>query len=223
MNDYAAYIPVVNRMDLLRDCVQSVPELYDDLTIVDNSSEQLVPPDPWYMVFTPPVPLSFTQSMNFEFADTVAKGKKFCVHMHSDAIIPEGEITKLLDTAREIDASGRNWGVIYTHYDVLCVYNPVVALDIGGFDTVFRDYFSDNDFYHRMDLAGYERINTENSVGHIGSQTINSDPYLQFRNGVTFPLMRQYYVAKWGGEPGQETFSMPFNNAWNKIMIRRAV
>ncbi len=217
MNDFAAYIPVVNRADLLHQCIESAKELADDLTVIDNSEDGWVSNSyhhgngVQHFIYTPAVPMTFTQSMNFEFKDTVAKGKKFCVHMHSDAVIPEGAITKLLEAARLVESQGRKWGVIYTLYDVLCVYNPEAYLDIGGYDTNFAAYFSDQDWYHRLDLAGYERIDTGIEVGHIGSQTINSDPYLRHVNTITFPLYREYYVAKWGGEPGHETFAEPFN------------
>lgn len=160
--------------------------------------------------------------MNFEFLVCSAGGVKFCLHMHSDAIIPDGAIAQLLDTARLVESQGRKWGVIYTFYDILAVYNPLAAQEIGGYDTNLPAYFSDNDWYYRLDLAGYERIDTGIEVGHVGSATINSDPYLKNLNGITFPLYRQYYVAKWGGEPGKEKFKVPFNNfSTNRIQVLR--
>ena len=211
MNDYAAYIPVVNRQDLLDQCIMNAKEAWDDLTVIDNSEDETPIYTGSIYSHRGLIPMTFTQSMNFEFKDCLLKQKKFCLHMHSDSVVPEGAISRLLEKAREIDASGRKWGVLYTFYDIMAIYNPVAGEAVGGFDTTFPAYFSDNDFYHRLDLAGYERIDTGIEVGHIGSQTINSDPYLRFVNGVTFPLYRQYYIAKWGGEPGREIFRKPFN------------
>lgn len=214
-SDFAAYVPVVNRFDLLDGVVAALvaAEIDYSLTIIDNSPEGIsrgLYPFP-LTVARSFVPMTFTQSMNFELEDTARKEKKFCLHMHSDAIIPDGAIEKLLFTARDVDASGKKWSVIYTHYDVLCIYNPECYKAIGGFDTNFSAYFSDNDWYHRCDLAGWERINTGIEVGHIGSQTINSDPKLQFMNSQTFPLYSYYYSLKWGGEPGHEKYLFPFN------------
>ena len=211
MTDVAAYIPVVNRPDLLQQAVTNAWEVWDDLTVIDNSVEGMVVEPESIKVHRGLVPMSYTQSMNWGFADTLRKGKKFCLHMHSDSIVPEGAIEKLMSRVREIDGSGKKWGVVYTYYDVLCVFNAEAAVEIGGFDTNFHAYYSDNDFYHRMELAGYERFNTEHNVGHHGSQTVNSDPYLRFVNTITFPLMRQYFVAKWGDLPGHEIFKTPFN------------
>ena len=221
MSDYAAYVPVVNRFDLLVDVINSCGEVRDELTVIDNSEKGLIEsggfqasirPDNPLRVIRGLVPFTFTQSMNVEFEDTIRRGKKFCVHMHSDAVIPDGAMASLLEYARKVDAEGRKWSVIYTHYDVLCVYNPECYKAIGGFDTVFSAYFSDNDWYRRCDLAGWERINTGIEVGHIGSQTINSDPKMQFLNAHTFPLYSYYYQQAWGGEPGHETYTVKFNN-----------
>jgi GT2 family glycosyltransferase len=223
MSDYAAFIPVVNRPDLLINAVNSVTCLHDDLTIIDNSPNGMVanivvPTEsggyarwlPPVKVFHPPVPLSFTQSMNWELEETLRRGKTLCVHMHNDAIVPEGACESLLDYAHNIHNQRTRWGVIYTHYDILCVYNPKVYEAIGGYDTNFAAYFSDNDYFRRMDLAGWERINSGIQIGHVGSQTINSDAYLRHLNGVTFPLYREYYRAKWGGVVGEEQFTYPF-------------
>ena len=212
MTDYSAYIPVVNRFDLLDDAVKNSAFVHDNLTIIDNSPNGLDHPYA-VKVFRPEVPFTFSQSMNYEFRDTLRQGKKFCLHMHSDSVVPKGAINALLDHARLIDESGRKWGVIYTLYDIMAVYNPVAALAIGGYDTILPAYFSDNDYYYRLKLAGWELLETGIEVGHIGSQTINSDPKLKFLNGVTFPLYRHYYIQKWGGEPGHEEFTRPFDGA----------
>lgn len=218
MTDFAAYIPVVNRPDLLENCVQRAAPVYEDLTVIDNSPDGWVPHSSRYTLYRPPIPFLFTQTMNWEMQDTLARGKKFCVHMHSDSVVPEGAFEKLLEETRKIDAAGRKWGVIYTLYDILAVYNPLAMQAIGGYDTNFKDYFSDNDWYYRLDIAGWERINTGITVGHgvdgAGSQTINSDPYLKYVNSITFPMYRTYYGAKWAGEPGKEHYNVPFGGHW---------
>jgi hypothetical protein len=211
MTDYCAFVPVVNRPDLLQNVVAAASALWDNFTIIDNSPGQWVTIQYSVNVFHPPVPLSFTQTMNWEMEETLRQKKRFCVHMHSDAVIPTGACEKLLEFARKVDAENPRWGVIYTLYDVLAVYNPQVCREIGGYDTNFAAYFSDNDYYHRMEMAGWTRINSGIEVGHVGSQTINSDPYLKHTTAVTFPLYREYYKAKWGGEPGQERFTYPFS------------
>jgi hypothetical protein len=214
MTDYCAFVPFANRLDLLHNVVAAASDLWDDFTIINNTGREIAVKPDTIRVFQPPVPFLFTQSMNFEFEETLRRGKKFLIHMHNDAIIPEGACTALLDHARNIDNLNPRWGVIYTLHDVLCVYNPKVYEDMGGYDTNFAAYFSDNDYFRRMDLAGWERSCSGIEVGHgpdgEGSQTINSDRYLKHVNSVTFPLYRHYYASKWGGVPGSETFTHPF-------------
>lgn len=211
--DFAAFCPYVNRLDLLARVVSSTADAGIKLHVINNSGDSHLELHP-ALIINPPVPLSFTQSMNFEFLLTEEFGKKFCLHMHSDAIVTPASIKALLEKAREIDASGKKWGVIFSLYDIMAIYNPVAAKDVGGYDTNFSAYFSDNDYYRRLQLAGWELVESGITVGHgvdgAGSQTINSDPYLKYVNGITFPLYRAYYAAKWAGEPGKEHFDVPF-------------
>lgn len=210
MTDFCAFVPVVNRPDLLQNVVAATVPLHEDFTIIDNSPDRWVEYEPPIRVFRPPVPLSFSQTMNWEMEETARRQKAFCIHMHSDALIPDGACEQLLSYARSIRNTDPKWGVIYTHYDVLAAYNPETYKSIGGYDTIFPAYFSDNDWYRRLELAGWTRINSGIQIGHIGSQTINSDAYLRHLNAITFPLYREYYRQKWGGGPGAETLYDPF-------------
>lgn len=82
---------------------------------------------------------------------------------------------------------------------------------IGGWDTNLPWYYSDNDAYRRLKLAGWECIDTGLKVEHKASSTINSDSELNFLNSITFPLYGAYYARKWGGSPGNEIYTTPFN------------
>jgi hypothetical protein len=209
--DHCAFVPVVNRPDLLDNVVAATGALHGDFTIIDNSPDGWViePPGP-VRVFRPPVPLSFAQTMNWMTQETIRRGKDLCVFMHDDAVIPEHACEYLLEYVRDLAPKRPRWGVVFTCYDVLAAFNPVAFQEIGGFDTCLPQYFSDNDCYRRLQLAGWEKIDSGIQVGHVGSQTINSDAYLRHVNGVTFPLHQQYYRAKWGGDPGEEAFIHPF-------------
>ncbi len=213
MTDFAAYVFYVNRPDLLARSVCSFPELSDDLTIVDNSAVN-VPSTVFGKAFKPPVPLSYTQSMNWMLKDATERGKDFIIHFHSDATSSNSKaVLELLDYCRRMKAEGRRWGCLWTFYDILWAVNPLAMNDIGGWDTNFKDYFCDQDVRRRLNLAGWETIDTNiQGINHEGSATINSDPKLQFLNGQTFPLYSDYYAKKWGGAPGHERYQVPFNH-----------
>lgn len=212
--DYLAFIFHVNRTDLLQKAVASVKCYRPFLQVLDNSAE--MPPceldlEPGVLVSHPWVPLSASQSLNYALRRTRALGASICITMHEDAEAGEGSAGDLLKLARSLNARDRKWGVIFTNYDCLAAMNVRAADDIGLWDQNLPAYFSDNDWYRRLDLAGWEKVESMVPVLHHGSQTINSDPELKRVNSITFPLYEQYYVAKWGGGPRHETYQTPFN------------
>ena len=74
-------------------------------------------------------------------------------------------------------------------------------------------YHEDNDYHRRMILAGDgDRIFSVNvPFLHHGSVTINRDEKTAEEWGAKFEKCRAYYVKKWGGLPGEETFETPFD------------
>lgn len=82
----------------------------------------------------------------------------------------------------------------------------------GYFDVMFSPaYFEDNDMAYRIKLAGGSAVSVSNAgMRHIGSVT-------QFWGGeqivdsVMFERNRNYYAQKWGGWPGSEIYTQPFN------------
>ena len=92
---------------------------------------------------------------------------------------------------------------------------PRTIQEIGWFDQNFRPaYFEDNDYHYRIHLAGFKTANMAHApIYHVGSQTqnnpANKGPVV---TGQMFDANRQYYRAKWGGNPGEEKFKTPFNH-----------
>jgi hypothetical protein len=222
-DDFRAYVFYVNRPDLLKRSIEAFSEIQNCLTVVNNSGHHLggtgtfhdiggtVPMEMRPYIFTPPVPMTYAQSMNWMLKDARSYKKDIIIHFHSDAFSNNpSAIKQLLYEARE--RKGSKWGCLWTFYDILWAINPIAMQDIGGWDQELTAYFTDQDVLRRFDLAGWKCIDTGiQGINHEGSATINSDPELRFMNGITFPLRRKYYVAKWGGEPGQEIYRTPFN------------
>ncbi len=217
--DFHAYIPYVNRPDLLKRADDSVTELWPNLTILDNSGYGVDCELPDSVeIYEPSVPLTFTQSQNFFFKDGERRGAHFILWLHNDVEVPEGMCRDLLHFARTTTIK---WGVLYTHYDLFSAVNLAAAREVGGYDTMMSSYVSDIDFYHRMRLNGYETVdiypNRPNpqvdalEKGHGGSRTIASDKRLCFLNAFSQAFAGNYYKAKWGGNGGAETFRIPFN------------
>lgn len=205
MTDFSAYILHTNRPDLTRKAFDSIRDLMPDIAIIDNAGDLEDFP---CAIVRPHVPLSATQSINFCLTNGLRLQNEFILWMHNDAEAHPGSALALAERAR---TESSKWGVLFTNYDSFSAVNLEAVKEIGLWDTFFSGYYSDNDFYRRLRLAGYGTIDTGIPVTHIGSQTINSDPERRFMNSVTFPLYTNYYRSKWGGEPGSETYTRPFN------------
>jgi hypothetical protein len=205
-------IPFVNRPDLLRAAVNSVQTLWPNALIVDNSEAGLLD-DEWPLqILRPTVPLSFTQTMNCLLQVARSRACDALLFIHNDAEAEGDTAQRLASLVTEAVESGRHWGVFFTHYDAFAAINTAMSGDVGDWDTVFPQYFADNDFYRRVRLANYDVIDTGLPVRHNNaSNTIRSDPRRLFVNNVTFPLYERYYSIKWGGPPGYEVYSRPFN------------
>lgn len=215
MTDFAAYTFYVNRPDLLRRAVEAFPALWPELTVVDNSGYGIDTELPDSVsVFRPPVPLLYSQSMNWMLADAQRKKVDVIAHFHSDADSTNPTAAQeLLDYARRDLATGLPRACWWTYYDILWAINVKALADIGGCDTHFRDYFTDQDLKRRWHLADWETHNTHiQGISHEGSATINSDTKLREINARLFTLYGAIYCAKWGGGAGEEVFIHPFNN-----------
>lgn len=95
------------------------------------------------------------------------------------------------------------------------IFNAKDMLDaVGLFDENFTPaYFEDNDSHYRIKLAGKNALcYSAARIDHKGSQTQNADPQKPVVSSQMFESNRDYYSRKWGGWPGQETFTTPFND-----------
>lgn len=89
---------------------------------------------------------------------------------------------------------------------------PFIA-KFGGFDENFSPaYFEDNDMAYRMKLSGGSGVKMLTApFYHKGSVTQNWEGGLVVTHEM-FRKNRAYYEQKWGGPPGEERFTNPFND-----------
>jgi hypothetical protein len=213
---YLLGVPVVNQPQLLRRAIDSIDALWPFTIVIDNGDEPLTGEWP-VQVFRPDVPLSFSQTMNLLLRRARGHVCDVLFLMHSDAEAEPDTPQRLLAAAEAAIQANRRWGVIFTNYDALAAFNMRMVEEVGLWDTLLPQYFSDNDYYRRVELCGYELIFSELPVRHEASQTIRGDPVRKYLNDVTFPLYERYYRAKWGGSPGKERFDRPFGGALDRL------
>ncbi|MCB0311058.1 MAG: hypothetical protein KDD42_07475 [Bdellovibrionales bacterium] len=210
MKKFAIYIPYVSSLETLSTALGSVKSLAKFVTIIDNSdSEDPALYELGINVFRPPVPLGFSQTQNLMREMAFANYLDFYLFMHSDAESQENSAEKLVQLASD---SPMDWGVIYTNYDALCALNCSAVRKVGAWDWRGLDwYFADCDYYRRIELAGFQIIRSGLPVAHRPSRTISSDSHLQHVIELKNRIAHIYYIFKWGGAPGQESFTIPFD------------
>jgi GT2 family glycosyltransferase len=201
--NYLVGLAYVNRPDLLRTAVRSIQPFWTRTVVIDNSEHYDLRKDDFIRsaveVYEPPVPLTFTQTMNLMQRKAMEQGCDVVLFMHNDGEAESEVPERLLAFLEELEESGRNWGVVFTHYDVLVAFRMKAIKVVGPWDTKLPQYFADNDYYRRVRLAGFETVDTGLQVHHHNaSSTLQSDPIRKHINGITFPLYEKYYKTKWG-------------------------
>lgn len=201
MNVIPLFIPYVNRPDLLNKAIESVPDSVALFVIINNSGTTCR-----HATFDPPVPLTFAQTQNWMLK--LAREETFYLFMHSDASCEPWVIEKLIAMA---EAQTEKWGVIFTAYDALAAYNTEAFNAVGGWDANLQWYGSECDMYYRLRLAGYPTLESKLPVHHEISATIKADLGIQRAVNAGAMFRQYYYQLKWGGLPGEEKFTIPFN------------
>lgn len=127
--------------------------------------------------------------------------------MHNDVEAPKETFDALREAVR---TRKENTGIVFADYDRLCWFDTKAIKDAGWWDLRLPQYFSDNDIYRRVRLAGWEIQDLNLPLTHHASSTLK-DPHHRMMNDQTFSLYATYYARKWGGIPDYETFQTPFN------------
>jgi len=203
------FIPVVNRPDLLAKALASVPAKVATV-VVDQSHDGFAANTKSHAtVIRPPTRLSFSQMQNLMLRVASEHDVRELLFMHSDGECEPSVVSTLLGRARS--RSQDDWGVMFTHHDVLAAFNARALLKrVGFWDETFRWYRSDCDYYHRVRKAGLLTIDTGLPVVHHASSTIRSSAKEAQQVEAESRWHRDHYVHKWGGETGHERNAVPY-------------
>lgn len=214
---YMLGIFYVNRLDLLYRAIASIQPYWPHTVIIDNSDSHDLRHEAALSsivaIYEPPVPFSHSQSQNMLHRWGAERQCDAVLYMHSDAEAHEGVPDAFFTTLAAWQQAGHRWGVSFTNLDTLAAFHMDAIKAAGPWDTLLPMYFSDQDWYRRVVLAGYPIVPTGLGVTHhnAGASTVKSNPLLTHLHHVTFPLYHQYYETKWGGTLGKETYHRPFN------------
>lgn len=213
-------VPVLNNFTGLTNMIKSIDHPFLPF-IVDNYTKNRGVAAAW----------------NLGAKNAIAKGCDYILICNDDIVFGPGTIAKLLEAGRsyfldgktvmvtamnvrEALKNGAKWETSYDPSaqpaespDYSCfLIQPSYFELIGDFDeAIWPAYFEDNDSHYRIKLAGKQALCIPWApMYHIGSATQN----FSTRPVVTsqmFERNREYFVKKWGGTPGNEKFTVPFD------------
>jgi GT2 family glycosyltransferase len=200
-------IAYISRPDLLRRLLASIDTEVGRIVIIDNS-----PDVSWASASLPEDCYVIRAHHNLGVASSwnlIIKANPladYWVIANSDVTFGRGDLDRLDAHMQTVGG----WALMPD--PIIFGIDPHVIELAGWFDeNIAPAYFEDNDFARRCALAGVQVNHLPFGGLHEGSATINSDVRYRNANNRTFPQNQRYYISKWGGGPGQEVYSTPFN------------
>lgn len=216
---FAIGIPTINRIDLLDQALSqyktSLPNT--NIFIVDNGGQgiEVGKYSPLNIeIYVPGFNIGVAGSWNYLCRVIFySRGYDYAMILNDDIIIDhtEEEYEKAINFINSVNKFGIKF--LYLSEKDWCFFllSREVYEKVGDFDEAFYPaYFEDNDYAYRMKLekVGVIKNRGFNPKVYNNSMTSRKDPNIN--NG--FMQNREYYIKKWGGLPGQETFTTPFGN-----------
>ena len=222
-------IPVLNRGDLLLRCIRSIDYPVERLIIVNNGNDagvmgvvrQIGEEKEFNLIVHKPAQnLGVAGSWNWVMQQDLAE---YWLHVGNDIQFTPGDL-KLIDEGvrrhPEMVIRPANWG------HSLFAIRPRCLETAGYFDAnFFPAYLEDCDHMRRINLLGLPWADIGKAADETeqcqavhgeapswGSSTIYADRKLREKNLKTHRNNFEYYKLKWGGPPGEEVFTVPFDN-----------
>ena len=172
------------------------------------------------------------RSLNVGMTNAQDMGADVIMMMTDDIHAGPGDIQALAQA--QLDNPDAAWVDGNCYVEAVARYEPsqldcstlnIKAIEaIGYFDrNFFPINFEDTDWKRRATLAGFTHItlSSTNFVHRVFNKEIATQAEKDERM-QGFYRTREYYVRKWGGDQGQERFSVPFNDAKYTLKIAQA-
>jgi GT2 family glycosyltransferase len=169
--------------------------------------------------------IGVSRGWNQGLYDAIDKEADYAVISNDDVVLRPGTVDKMViglndfDLVSAVNSDNESVYGYDEHPDFSCfAVKPKEFIEkFGWFDENFSPaYFEDNDMARRMIVSGgtYRRDLNATMI-HRGSVTQNMDSPIVTSD--MFEENRAYYIKKWGGQPGSELYSSPFNDASRTI------
>lgn len=210
---YIHFIPYVNRPDLTILALNSIPNLWENTLLVDNSdngnlAEEIGPHfDFGFTVVRPPVPLTTAQTYNWMRFIAIDQKTDFITFMHNDCEVITKDGDNLLLDAAASSFSDETQKIGWVHQDanenedLFCAYKTEMLADVGDWDWLCCPfYFLDIDYMKRVRRNGWTIQRTPGIMckhHSDASSTIKSSKLRGLINPYYFSVSDNLINIKW--------------------------
>jgi len=213
-------IPYLNRPDLLQRCLASIDHPVDTVILIDNSNGGWCDDtEEWIRHETTGIVrrVSISEHENTGVAASWNEVIKlfpapWWLLVNNDIEFAPGDLAKFEEAMETSKA-----GIVADGINNMACFGITAncVQKVGLFDENFYPaYGEDIDYMRRSRLLLVEHRYLQGmGMRHDRSSTVKTFPAeLQERNRETFEANKAYYIRKWGGWEGDETFEHPFND-----------
>ena len=203
-------LPILNRWDLAEQMLASIDVPVDRVVIVDNGG--VVPKE--REAIRPLINLGFSGGINAAISQT--PDAEWWMWASADITFGPGDLTNIAhlvgDTRNPRLVTGDRSDSRLLRFAYAALNRQAIEA-VGLLDewTFYPVYFEDDDYEYRCQQGGVQWVTYYGAIAHQRSSTINSSPGLAAENSRTFPENANRYIGKWGGPPGSERFSRPWD------------
>lgn len=209
-------IPHYNRPDLLLRCLRSIDHPVRELVIIQNGPDSEMPRHI-------EVPMARNVTVVRHPNSGVAGSWNEIIKLwpapwwmlvNNDIMFSPGDLKAMADEKWRTENVAALYG---NHGASFWIVTANGVKRVGLFDeNLYPAYLEDCDWSYRMKLIKMEHVDVpgvcavHGEEGH-GSCTIMSNEQVRAENHRTHGNNFRYYLAKWGGNNGEEKYLMPFN------------
>lgn len=211
-------IEFVQGIEWLQKAVTHMQELLRHILIIDNSPDAVLRTTdvlpPHTPIFEPPVPLSFSQTMNFLHRRGAAETCDAIIVCHPHGKFETDDLQGVLQKIARLQQKGQNWGAVISPNGGMAGYSMKAVKTVGPWDVTLTREYSDLDYFRRIFLARFDIVGMPLPIatppffgdmkGTAGQQDIKTQETLS-------SISSTYYLNKWGGYPGKEKWGRPFD------------
>jgi GT2 family glycosyltransferase len=206
-------IPTINRKDIFQPFLDRYQEIWRNrhMFIIDNGNQGLDFKNGYrHNLNLMPYNLGVSGSWNLIMRTHNLKSYTHSLILNDDVFFsksPNEIIQYIEQNPADIYLGTKSWSVFVLPYDTY--------YKVGPFDEEFRiAYYEDNDYEYRVRLKKLNIHRSEFFDPEIfnNSMSIKADRSLN----QNFEFNKQRYIDKWGGLPGNEQYTSPFNISFRK-------